>query len=386
MYNRDIIKQLVDFISSMDGKTTDKNHLQNAVQETFDLVKERSVYYCDWFAIRFCKAVSRNFSNTVLALSALHKYDDIPFIVCLITPTRNYLMLANTTFLRKISHSSQGLRRDNIKGSFNGSDIVREFEGIKNIPDNFEFLYNSHENYTFEENLNRLVEATNNIAPTGRRFMPTESQVECVRESVNRAISFLHSAEYEFLNNDLNNRVRAVESEIAIAAFIDNVNLRGRIIEYLITAEDDLKATLMNSLHTRQPLPNFFTADELGDYEREFEHYITETDIKTKILFLSSNPKGYNIDKLLSFLSKERSVYLVFIVAIDKNRTIQTQLCSMFNRQLLSGTRIIKHWAGRNSRGVTQYDGRALEAIVKDFDPYIDYDTSQDIITDFLHS
>lgn len=385
MYNREIIERLVDFISDRDGNT-DKSRLQNAVQEAFDLVKERSVYYCDWFAIRFCKSASENFGNTVLALSALHKYDDIPFIVCLVTPTRNYLMLANTTFLRKISHSSQELRRDNIKGSFNGSDVMREFDGVENIPENFEFLYNSHENYTFEENLDRLVEATNNIVPAGKRFMPTESQVECIRESVERAISFLRSEEYEILNDDLNNRVRAVESEIAIAAFIDNVNLRGRIIEYLITAEDDLKATLMRCLQTRQPLPEIFTADEPGDYEREFDHYLTETDIKTKVLFLSSNPKGYNIDKLLSFLSDEKSVYLVYVVAIDKNRTIQTRLCSMFNRQLLSGTRIIKHWAGRNSRGVTQYDGRALEAIIEDFDFEIDYDASQNILTDFLNN
>ena len=385
MYNSEIIGHLVNFISARDGNTN-KSDLQNTVQKAFNLVKERSVYYCEWFAIRFCTSASRNFSNTVLALSALHQYDDIPFIVCLVTPTRNYLMLANTTFLRKISHSSQGLRRDNIKGSFNGSDIMREFEGIENIPENFAFLYNSHENYTFEENLERLVEATNNIAPTGKRFMPTESQVECIRGSVDRAISFLRSEEYEILNKELNDRVHAVASEIAIAAFIDNVNLRGRIIEYLITAEDDLKATLMRCLRTRQPLPEIFTADELGDYEREFDHYLTETDIKTKVLFLSSNPKGYNIDKLLSFLSEEKSVYLVYVVAIDEDRTIQTRLCSMFNRQLLSGTRIFKHWAGRNSRGVTQYEGKALEAIVEDFDFGIDYDVAQDVISDFLNS
>ena len=385
MYNREMVEQLVDFISDRDGNT-DKSHLQNAVQEAFDLVKERSVYYCDWFAIRFCKSASRNFSNTVLSLSALHRYDHIPFIVCLVTPTCNYLMLANTTFLRKISHSSQELRRDNIKGSFNGSDIMRAFEDVENIPDNFEFLYNFHENYTFEENLDRLVEATNNIAPTGRRFMPTESQVECIRESVDRAISFLRSEEYKALNNDLNDRVRAVESEIAIAAFIDNVNMRGRIIEYLITAEDDLRATLMRCLHTRQPLPEIFTADELGDYKRAFEHYLTETDIKTKVLFLSSNPKGYNIDKMLSFLSQEKSVFLVYVVAIDKDGTIQTRLCSMFNRQLLSCTRIIRHWAGRNSHGVTQYEGRALEAIVENFDFEIDYKDSQKFITDCLNS
>lgn len=72
MYNREIIGQLVDFISSKDGRT-DKSRLQNEVQEAFGLVKDRSVYYCDWFAIRFCKAASRSFGNTVLALSALHR-------------------------------------------------------------------------------------------------------------------------------------------------------------------------------------------------------------------------------------------------------------------------------------------------------------------------
>lgn len=383
MYNREIIERLVAFITSRDG-VTDKSRLQTSVQHTFNLVKERSVFYCDWFAIRFCTAASRNFGNTVLALSALHKYDNMPFIVCLVTPTQNYLMLANTTFLKKISHSSQELRRDNIRGSFNGSDIMRDFEGVENIPENFEFLYNSHENYTFEENIDRLVEATNNIAPTGKRFIPTDSQIECIRNSVDRAIEFMSSTEYEILNDDLNARVSAVESEIAIAAFIDNVNLRGRIIEYLITSEDDLKATLMRCLRTRQPLPEIFTADELGDYEREFDHYITETDIKTKILFLSSNPKGYNIDKLLAFLAEEKSVYLVYVVAIDEDRTIKTRLCSMFNRQLLSGTRIIKHWAGRNSRGVTQYEGRALEDIIEDFDFEINYAKSQSFINDCL--
>lgn len=385
MYNRETIERLIAFISSRNG-IADKGGLASAVQQAFNLVKERSVFYCEWFAIRFCTAPSRNFGNTVLALSALHKYDDIPFIVCLVTPIQNYLMLANTTFLKKISHSSQELRPDNIKGSFNGSDIMREFEGVENIPKNFEFLFTSHENYTFEENLERLVETTNNIAPTGKRFVPSELQIKCIRESVNRAISFLSSNEYNVLNDDLSNRVRLVESEIAIAAFIDNVNLRGRIIEYLITAEDDLKAALMRCLRSKRPLPEIYTADELGDYAREFNHYITETDIKTKVLFLSSNPKGYNIDKLLSFLAEDKSVYLVYIVAIDRDKTIKTQLCSMYNRQLLSGTRIIRHWAGRNSRGVTQYDGRALESILENFDLNIDYENSQKFITDCLNS
>lgn len=55
---------------------------------------------------------------------------------------------------------------------------------------------------------------------------------------------------------------------------------------------------------------------------------------KAKIMFLSSNPKGYNIDKLLEFLTKENTVYLIFIAAINEHKEIKTQLCSIFNRQL----------------------------------------------------
>ena len=52
----------------------------------------------------------------------------------------------------------------------------------------------------------------------------------------------------------------------------------------------------------------------------------------------------------------------------------------MYNRQVLNGTRIIKHWAGSNSRGVTQYDGNALESTVFDFDNSIDIYEAENFI------
>lgn len=375
MYNRNLIDDFIGTINQFHG-IADKAALASRIQRQYGLVKDRSVFYCKWFAVRFCKSNSRAFGNTVLSLSGLQKYDDRPFIVCLVTPSENYLMLANSTFLKKISHSSQELRIDNIKGSFNGSDIMRFYEDVENCEENFEFLFTSHENYSFQENLVRLVEATNNIRPNGHRFEPNREQEGCIYQSVERAISFLHSQEYHLLDEDLQARVHSVEKEIAIAAFIDNVNLRGRIIEYLVTESGDLHSTLIRALRTGSPLPEIFTADKLGDYEKEFDEYYTATDIKTKVLFLSSNPKGYNIDKLLSFLAEDKSVYLIFIVAIDKNERICTRLCSMYNRQLLSSTRIISHWAGRNSRGVTQYWGKALEDIVFSFDGSIDREES----------
>lgn len=112
----------------------DKAKLSTLLSVQFELTRDRSVFYCDDFAIRFSSAAGSNFSNTVPSLSNLKKVDHLPFLVCLVTPAKNYVLLANTTMLRKISHSSQQLRADNIKGSFNGSDILREFEGIANLP------------------------------------------------------------------------------------------------------------------------------------------------------------------------------------------------------------------------------------------------------------
>lgn len=75
---------------------------------------------------------------------------------------------------------------------------------------------------------------------------------------------------------------------------------------------------------------------------------------------------------------------MIYVVAIDKHRRISTRLCSMYNRQILDGTRVIRHWAGRNSRGVAQYDGVALESVVFNFENTIDFFAARDFINNFL--
>lgn len=255
MYNKKVINKLVSIVSDNDG-IADKLMLCKKIQTLFTLTQDSSVFYCNDFAIRFCKSKKQAFANTVLSLSALQKYDTIPFFVCLVTPQKKYLLLSNTTFLRKISHSSQNLRIDNIKGSFNGSDIIRDFYDVSNEPQNFEYLFSLHENFTFSENLERLVEATNNIQPKGKKIIPSEKQVSCIIHSIKRTKDFLKSRNYSVLNNDLQKKVKSVASEIVIAAFIDNVNLRGRIIEYLITSADSLRHTLIEALHTNTSLPD----------------------------------------------------------------------------------------------------------------------------------
>lgn len=368
MYNTSVIHQLVSFVESNNG-IGDKARLAALVQEKFSLTKDRSVYYNDDFAIRFSKSEKKRLANTVLSLSSLQKYDKVPFVVCVVTPSTNHLVLANTSFLKKISQSSKELRADNIKGSFNGSDILYEFEGLENCPENFERLFAYHSGISFEDNLERLVEATNNIVGRIPKFEVTATKRSAIMSSIERAKSFIHSSEMSDLREDLNHRVSAVQGEIAIAALIDNVNLRGRVIEYLITESgSSLKEQIVRSLHDHQPLPKFTTEDKLGDYSKAYPSYQTETDIKTKVLFLSSNPKAYNIDKLLEFLSLDKSVYLIYLVGIDENGKITARLCSVFDDRLIECINVVHHWAGRNTRGVAQFIGEGLENILSSED------------------
>lgn len=160
-------------------------------------------------------------------------------MVCQVTPSENLLYLANTTFLSKVSHSSQELRVNNIRGSVNGSDIMKVFSGLANEPENFEEPFNIHSAVGFKENLPRLVEATNNITPHGSKFVVPAISLSTILKAPDRAIKFVGSSEYLQLKSELDARVNLVTDAILVAGFIENVNIRGRIIEYMIAGEDN---------------------------------------------------------------------------------------------------------------------------------------------------
>lgn len=364
MYNKQIIDHLIQVVTQYNG-INDKEKLITILKAEFELVQDRKVFVCPDFAIRFSKSERKKMSNTVISLSAIKKYDDRPFFVCIVASTTNYLLLANSTFLKKVSHSSQNLREDNIRGSINGSDIIFQFQSIDNSPENFQQLYAYHQGLSFQDNLERLVENTNDIVGRIDKFVIDTECRNSILSSVNRAHAFVSSKEYSDLNNDLNNRVKDIQDEIANATLIDNVNLRGRIIEYLITDNgSELKDQIITALRNHDTLPIFKTEDRLGDYSKRYPSYVTETDIKTKVLSLESNPKAYNIDKLLEFLSQEKTVYMIYILGIDESGSYVARLCSVFDKRLINATNIIQHWAGRNSRGVAQFNGKTLASIL----------------------
>ncbi len=385
MYNEAIVNRLISFIESNNG-IGNKEQLAALIQKEFDLVQDRKVFSNENFAIRFSRSKNKRMSNTVLALSALKKYDTKPFFVCIVAPSVNYLLLANTTFLKKISHSSQTLRVDNIKGSFNGSDIMTEFQGIENEPRNFKDLFAYHEGFSFQDNLERLIESTNGIVGRRQKFNVTPNAKKNILNSISRASTFMSSSRYRDLRNDLDARVAKAQKEIAIAARIDNVNERGRVIEYLITEnESSSKQKIIEAVRCHERLPEFKTKDNLGDYSKDYPEFRIETDIKTKVLLHNSNPKAYNIDKLLEFLADDKSVYMIYLLGIGENVELTARLCSVFDARLIDNTNIIHHWAGRNSRGVAQFIGAGLSQILTEKDcPVISDELAREFLEDLI--
>ncbi|MDR1983231.1 MAG: hypothetical protein LBQ28_00170 [Prevotellaceae bacterium] len=359
------LEEFIKFITA--HKTGNKSSLISKITAEFNFILDRKVYYCNTFAVRFSSSKTNSFSNTVLSLSNLQKYDHIPFLVCLVTPQENKIFLANSTFLKKISHSSQELRANNIKGSFNGSDILREFNGLQNNANNITKLFAYHCEIGFEGNLERLVESTNNIDPTGTKFVVDKNTEQLIFKSIERADNFSKTKDYNTLKSELDSKLEKYKDLILVASHIENVNIRGRIIEYLIAGEDEeLKKKLTEEITTEySQMPYYQTKNTLGDYLKDFENYNTATDIKTKIMLLNSNPKAYNIDKFLEFMSRDKSVLMFYFIGIDSTKIVNKTLVSVYQEDLINSTITQQHWAGRNSRGVAQFEGKTIHKLIE---------------------
>jgi hypothetical protein len=226
------------------------------------------------------------------------------------------------------------------------------------------------------------VEATNNISPSGVKYHVGDRALSTILGAPERAIRFVNSKDSAILKTELDAQVNKFKTEILLAALIENVNVRGRIIEYLIAGEDEsLRQQLLSALKAgNRGIPQFKTDNSLGDYKRRFDAFDTETDVKTKIMILSSNPKAYNLDKMLEFLAADRSVFMFYFVGVDPGKSVNTVLVSMFQRQLLRATILLRHWSGRNSRGVTQFEGKTINDLIVKPESVIDESESMEFL------
>ena len=115
------------------------------------------------------------------------------------------------------------------------------------------------------------------------------------------------------------------------------------------------------------------TENTLGDYHRSFPAHDTETDVKTKIMIKDSNPKAYNLDKMLELLTNSRSVFMFYFVGVHPEK-LNTVLVSMFQKKLLKATVFSPLWAGRASRGAAQFEGKAINDLIVMPEQTIDID------------
>ncbi len=126
-------------------------------------------------------------------------------------------------------------------------------------------------------------------------------------------------------------------------------------------------------------------AHELGDLRRGLDGGELVVDVKTKLTDRISAPKAYNIDKMLSFLATEGSVFAFLVLGVDVNAgTVAARLVPVLDQVLLSATAVQHHWAGRGSRGVTQLSGRFDQVLAANYRPTIDQAKARTFLSDLL--
>ena len=359
--------EFVSFVSAfcVANPRSSKADVASAAGEAFGLTRVRSLYVGSGFSVRFSVASGAGLSNTILSLSALQPHDEHPVVVCVLRAIGPEFLLANSTFLRKVSHSSRDLALDNVRGSFNGSDIIREFDGLRNEPRNFAALFALHIAFTWDENLARLVEATSGIVGTGRRFHVGETERATILAAPEVAARLSEHNEYLEVGQRLTAALMARQGDVLAAGAIDNVNLRGNRIEQLLTDAG-----------------HFHRIDDIVFTLRIGAKVIV--DIKTKVLTLQASPKAYNIDKYLALLAQGSTVMSFFFVGLDLPRqSVASCFVSTLDRTILDATRVQHHWAGRNSRGVTQLTG-SLPIFQPDFRETIDLQRARAALQAFI--
>ena len=358
----------IDFIRQYKAENPNANkaQLQSAWIAEFNPKSVSKVFVGQGFAVRFSQAKSAAFSSTVLALSKLKPHDTEPFIVVACRPQAVDFYLANSTLLKKVSHSSRDLRVDNVRGSFNGTDIITEYAGLPNTPQNFVELFAQHSAFTWEENLARLVEATNEIVARITRFAPSEHERTTILDAPRRASDALLSAAFVSIEDEFRQIVESRKGEIIQASSLDNVNLRGNAIEQLITGEGN--------------------AHELGDIIRPLGDSELVIDVKTKLLDRASAPKAYNVDKVLKYFSQPGSIFAFLMVGIDtQTKEVRVRLLPVLEQSLLDVTAVQHHWAGRGSRGVTQLSGPFGVSLIEEYHPIIDVPKAQKFLLDLIN-
>jgi hypothetical protein len=201
--------------------TANKAALQEMFVERVSARKQRSVFVGAGYALRFSEVSGDSFSNVVLSLSALQKYDSMPFVICIVRPDRLDFRLANATFLKRISHSSHNFRIDNVRGSLLGHDIMDRYESLPNLPEYFDRLFAIHAEHSWEQNVLRLAEATAAIVARSTHFAIAKAALTHLLDSPNRSARALNSVSFKQVERELTLAIDRDRDKLLRAAILD---------------------------------------------------------------------------------------------------------------------------------------------------------------------
>lgn len=359
---------LAFFKSERSQSISDKEILGKLLSQKFKVRKERSLFIVDdVIAIRFSHSkIDRNTSsNTVLAIKKIKEFDNYPILSVLVTPGTNYVEIMNTTFIKKVSHSSKKITYTNLVGSINYTDIMKEYAGTPNIVKEVSNLYKIHQSTDHDKNLKRIVDNTQDIKPIKHKYIFSKEEKNNILSIVQREDMFIENDILTQIEKKLDTRVNAEKKYILRTAqlYDHNVNLRGRIIEKLISGDSCDTEKIKRALDINED-PKITTKDDLADYELSLSNYNIGIDIKSSALGKDSQPKGIYIDDMLKFVGQSNTIFLVYLVGIKlESQKIMTKLVPMFDKNLLKGSHIESAWSGRDTRGHIQFDGKSIHSI-----------------------
>ncbi len=85
-------------------------------------------------------------------------------------------------------------------------------------------------------------------------------------------------------------------------------------------------------------------------------------------------------------MSEDDSIFLFFFIGISQDGIFNTALCSVYHKELIDASVVQHHWAGRSTRGVVQFAGKALNNILnhKCFRNNIDYEKAKAYLQSLL--
>ncbi|MBL7983187.1 MAG: hypothetical protein JNL52_15405 [Flavobacteriales bacterium] len=272
-------------------------------------------------------------SNTVTSLKNILKHDDVPFIAVFLDRAAVRFMLANSSLVKKASHSSQGITHQRIKGSINGGDILHALGDTPNDREHIEQLFAQHEMEDHSEHRERIVEAT--LAIKGRASSAAPDW-ELVERNLSAGSELLDNATLEEIRAKLFTRVEQMKEAILACASHTTPKAFGDCVERMILGADPAHA--------------------LGDIH--FADGRIAVDIKARKAGVPSSPKAVNVQKLVDHLSKGPGATLYFMVTVDvASGTLSCNLIQMLHTDLLPHYWHDVRWSGRDSLGTLSFKG-----------------------------